>query len=163
MIVSRGERLSRSQPVSAATAGDGRLTPGRRPLYREDGPLVAAPADSHESQLPRTSPSAFPDSPSRTFTSRRGSRDLYERFCDECEAAEPELWRAGTRYQQAPDALQPHGGRTCSSAMAPHVSRFIARLFQVGPRRSGWRGHATPTTTSSASRSTSSAAAPCRC
>jgi NADPH-dependent glutamate synthase beta subunit-like oxidoreductase/NAD(P)H-flavin reductase len=61
-------------------------------------------------------------------------RDLYDAFCAEVRGTEPELWSRWDAYQQAP---QSPAGPTAVSAllvgMAPHVSRFLARLFQVGP------------------------------
>jgi NADPH-dependent glutamate synthase beta subunit-like oxidoreductase/NAD(P)H-flavin reductase len=60
---------------------------------------------------------------------------LYERFCEEIEAADPELWREWDVYRSAPDA--PRSPIALSSllvAMAAHVSRFITRLFHIQPR-----------------------------
>jgi len=57
---------------------------------------------------------------------------LYERFCEDVEAADPELWHRWTAYRSAPEA--PHPPIALSSllvAMAAHVSRFVARLFQI--------------------------------
>ena len=57
---------------------------------------------------------------------------LHERFCEEVSAADPALWREWDAYRQAPDAPWPPV--TLSNlliAMAPHVSRFVRRLFEV--------------------------------
>ncbi len=59
---------------------------------------------------------------------------LYERFCEEVEAADLELWHDWEAYRSAPDA--PRSPITLSSllvAMAPHVSRFVTRLFHIQP------------------------------
>ena len=60
---------------------------------------------------------------------------LYERFCEEVAAADAALWREWDGYRQAPDApRQPLTISNLLVAMAPHVSRFVARLFAVEPR-----------------------------
>ena len=59
---------------------------------------------------------------------------LYERFCEEVEAADPALWHEWEAYRSAPDTLRPPIALSnLLVAMAPHVSRFVARLFQVQP------------------------------
>jgi NADPH-dependent glutamate synthase beta subunit-like oxidoreductase/NAD(P)H-flavin reductase len=59
---------------------------------------------------------------------------LYERFCEEVEAADPALWHEWEAYRSAPDAPRPPIALSnLLVAMAPHVSRFVARLFQVQP------------------------------
>ncbi len=58
---------------------------------------------------------------------------LYERFCEETQAADPVFWRDWDAYRQAPDV--PRSPLALSSllvGMAPHVSRFLTRLFRVG-------------------------------
>ena len=61
---------------------------------------------------------------------------LYERFCEEVASTDPALWREWDAYRAAPDALagSPIALSNLLVAMAPHVSRFVTRLFQVGPR-----------------------------
>jgi NAD(P)H-flavin reductase/NADPH-dependent glutamate synthase beta subunit-like oxidoreductase len=60
---------------------------------------------------------------------------LYERFCEEAAAAEPALWREWDAYRRAPDAPRPPVALSnLIVAMAPLVSRFLARLFDVGPQ-----------------------------
>ena len=60
---------------------------------------------------------------------------LYERFCEEVEAADPALWRQWAAYQSAPDAAcPPMPLSNLLVAMASHVSRFVTRLFDVRPR-----------------------------
>jgi NADPH-dependent glutamate synthase beta subunit-like oxidoreductase/NAD(P)H-flavin reductase len=57
---------------------------------------------------------------------------LYDRFCEEVEAADPVFWREWDAYRQAPD--QPRPPLVISNLlirMAPHVSRFLERLFDV--------------------------------
>src|SRR5580765_1190489 len=59
---------------------------------------------------------------------------LYERFCEEVESADPALWRQWDAYRQAPDAPLPLALSNLLIDMAPHVSRFLRRLFDVdGP------------------------------
>src|SRR5207253_9487055 len=60
---------------------------------------------------------------------------LYERFCEEVQAADPRFWTEWDAYRRAPDAPRtPVALSNLLIAMAPHVSRFVARLFQVGPQ-----------------------------
>src|SRR5689334_598537 len=60
---------------------------------------------------------------------------LYERFCEEVQAAHPVLWREWEAYRSAPDAPRsPIALSNLLVAMATHVSRFITRLFQIQPR-----------------------------
>ena len=57
---------------------------------------------------------------------------LYDRFCEEAAAADPVLWREWDGYRQAPDAPRPPVALSnLLIAMAPHVSRFLQRLFDV--------------------------------
>ena len=58
---------------------------------------------------------------------------LYARFCEEAQAADPELWRAWDGYRRNPDAPPaPVALSNLLVAMAANVSRFVTRLFQVG-------------------------------
>jgi len=57
---------------------------------------------------------------------------LYERFCEEVQASDPALWREWDAYRQAPGAPRPPIALSnLLIAMAPHVSRFVKRLFEV--------------------------------
>ena len=57
---------------------------------------------------------------------------LYDRFCEEASAADPALWREWDAYRQAPDAPRPPlVVSNLLVGMAPHVSRFLRRLFTV--------------------------------
>src|SRR5262249_34129660 len=57
---------------------------------------------------------------------------LYERFCEQVAADDPALWRDWEAYRRAPDAPRPPIALSnLLIAMAPHVSRFVARLFDV--------------------------------
>src|SRR5215467_3555317 len=57
---------------------------------------------------------------------------LYERFCEETAAADPALWTEWDAYRRAPDApMPPIALSNLLIAMAPHVSRFLKRLFDV--------------------------------
>ena len=59
---------------------------------------------------------------------------LYERFCEEVEAADPGFWVQWDAYRQTPDAPRtPLALSNLLVGMAPHVSRFLTRLFQVQP------------------------------
>ncbi len=57
--------------------------------------------------------------------------DLYARFVTEVTATEPALWERWTAQAAAPPG--PVDTSALLVAMAPHVSRFVARLFSVGP------------------------------
>src|SRR3954465_6477618 len=57
---------------------------------------------------------------------------LYERFCEETAVANPALWAEWDAYRAAPDAPRPPVALSnLLIAMAPHVSRFLKRLFDV--------------------------------
>ena len=57
---------------------------------------------------------------------------LYERFCEQVGAENPALWRRWDAYRLAPDAPRPPIELSnLLVEMAPHVSRFVARLFQI--------------------------------
>ena len=59
-------------------------------------------------------------------------RELYRRFVDQVEAAEPELWAEWQQYREVPESLSPIARGNIVVAMAPHVSRFVSALFSVG-------------------------------
>src|SRR3954463_13134846 len=57
---------------------------------------------------------------------------LYERFCEQVSADNPALWRDWDAYRRDPDAPRPPVALSnLLIAMAPHVSRFLKRLFDV--------------------------------
>src|SRR5580704_8823221 len=56
---------------------------------------------------------------------------LHDRFCEHVSAADPTLWAEWDAYRRAPDAAPPVALSNLLIAMAPHVSRFLARLFDV--------------------------------
>src|SRR4029077_9881792 len=57
---------------------------------------------------------------------------LYERFCEQVSADDPALWREWDDYRRDPGALRPPIALSnLLIAMAPHVSRFVTRLFDV--------------------------------
>src|SRR5436305_2540549 len=63
---------------------------------------------------------------------------LYDRFCEEVQAADPALWREWDGYRRAPDAPRPPIAlSTLLTSMAPHVSRFVKRLFDVDAPAAG--------------------------
>src|SRR5947209_5922833 len=57
---------------------------------------------------------------------------LYDRFCEQVQADDAIFWREWDEYRRNPDAPRPPV--TLSHLlirMAPHVSRFVHRLFDV--------------------------------
>ena len=60
-------------------------------------------------------------------------KNLYERFCDDVKQADGELWSQWSQYRETPEALGNIARSNLYVAMAPHVSRFVTRLFSVGP------------------------------
>jgi NADPH-dependent glutamate synthase beta subunit-like oxidoreductase/NAD(P)H-flavin reductase len=59
---------------------------------------------------------------------------LYDRFAEEVRATDPVLWADWETYRKAPDAPRsPVATSNLLIAMAGHVSRFVTRLFSVGP------------------------------
>jgi NAD(P)H-flavin reductase/NADPH-dependent glutamate synthase beta subunit-like oxidoreductase len=59
-------------------------------------------------------------------------RDLYDVFCQHVAAADPQFWQEWEAYRANPDAPRtPQQHSALIVRMAPHVSRFIARLFNV--------------------------------
>src|ERR1041384_2123666 len=57
---------------------------------------------------------------------------LYERFCEQVRADNPALWLDWDSYRRDPDAPRPPVALSnLLIAMAPHVSRFVKRLFDV--------------------------------
>ena len=59
---------------------------------------------------------------------------LYDRFAEEVRATDPVLWADWDTYRKAPDAPRsPVATSNLLIAMAAHVSRFVTRLFSVGP------------------------------
>jgi NADPH-dependent glutamate synthase beta subunit-like oxidoreductase/NAD(P)H-flavin reductase len=63
---------------------------------------------------------------------------LYDRFCEQVEADDEKLWREWDDYRRNPDAPRaPIALSNLIIAMAPHLSRFVERLFQVGPSARG--------------------------
>jgi NADPH-dependent glutamate synthase beta subunit-like oxidoreductase/NAD(P)H-flavin reductase len=66
-------------------------------------------------------------------------RELYDRFTAEVAGTEPELWQQWTQYREIPDSPSPISRGNLIVQMAPHVSRFVARLFCVGPEAEALR------------------------
>src|SRR5262245_1383743 len=65
-------------------------------------------------------------------------KDVYEEFCRRVAAADPEFWAEWDAYRAAPDAPRPAVAESdLVVRMAPHVSRFVEALFQVGPAADG--------------------------
>ena len=59
-------------------------------------------------------------------------RDLHDRFVAEVKATEPELWAQWEQYREVPESLGAVARGNLVVAMAPHLSRFVSRLFGVG-------------------------------
>ncbi len=59
-------------------------------------------------------------------------RDLHEQFAHSVKAAEPELWAQWEQYRSVPEALGAVARGNLVVALAPHLSRFVSRLFSVG-------------------------------
>ncbi|MGE3274261.1 MAG: FAD-dependent oxidoreductase [Vicinamibacterales bacterium] len=60
-------------------------------------------------------------------------RELHDRFTEEVARLEPELWQRWQAYAAAPTSLGPIERSHIVVDMAPHVSRFVTKLFGVGP------------------------------
>jgi NADPH-dependent glutamate synthase beta subunit-like oxidoreductase/NAD(P)H-flavin reductase len=58
---------------------------------------------------------------------------LYELFCEDVRRTDADLWAQWDAYRSQPTALAPVPRSNLIIAMAPYVSRFLARLFSVGP------------------------------
>ena len=58
--------------------------------------------------------------------------DLYGQFVAGVKTTEPELWAQWDQYRDVPESVGAVARGNLVVAMAPHVSRFIARLFSVG-------------------------------
>ena len=59
-------------------------------------------------------------------------RDLYDAFTAEVNRTEPDLWHQWTQYREVPESLGPVAKSNLIVQMAPHLSRFMSRLFGVG-------------------------------
>ncbi len=59
-------------------------------------------------------------------------RDLHAHFVAEVQASEPGLWAQWEQYRDVPEALGAVARGNLVVAMAPHLSRFVTRLFGVG-------------------------------
>src|SRR3954453_22517762 len=58
---------------------------------------------------------------------------LYDHVCEEVVDTDPDLWHEWDASRQAPDAPRPPVALSnLIIAMAPQVSRFLTRLFDVG-------------------------------
>ena len=58
--------------------------------------------------------------------------DLHDQFVTTVKATEPELWAQWEQYREVPESIGAVARGNLVVAMAPHVSRFITRLFGVG-------------------------------
>ena len=84
---------------------------------------------------PNTVPDTALGIPGFTFADLhqpRRLRDLHDQFVTTVKASEPELWAQWEQYREVPESLGAVARGNLVVAMAPHVSRFITRLFGVG-------------------------------
>ena len=58
---------------------------------------------------------------------------LYELFCEDVRRADADLWAQWDAYRLSPTAPGAIPRSNLIVAMAPYVSRFLSRLFSVGP------------------------------
>jgi NADPH-dependent glutamate synthase beta subunit-like oxidoreductase/NAD(P)H-flavin reductase len=58
---------------------------------------------------------------------------LYELFCEDVRRTDADLWAQWAAYRLKPEGVAPIPRSNLIVAMAPHVSRFLARLFSIGP------------------------------
>ena len=58
---------------------------------------------------------------------------LYELYSDEFRRTEPDLWAQWEAHRANPGALSAIAKSNLIVAVAPHVTRFLTRLFAVGP------------------------------
>ena len=71
-------------------------------------------------------------------------KELYELFCAQVGARDPQLWSEWDAYRLAPDAVQsPIAVSDLIVRMAPHVSRFVTTLFGVGDASAALHGRTT--------------------
>jgi len=69
-------------------------------------------------------------------------RDLYEEFCSHTATLDPVLWEQWDAYRTAPDAPRPATEVSdLIVRMAPHVSRFVGRLFKIAGAAGDVRTH----------------------
>ena len=59
-------------------------------------------------------------------------RELHDQFVGTVKASEPDLWAQWEQYRSVPEALGAVARGNLVVAMAPHLSRFVSRLFSVG-------------------------------
>jgi len=59
-------------------------------------------------------------------------RELYRQFVEAVQATEPELWAQWDQHRISPGTLGAVARGNLIVAMAPHLSRFVTRLFGVG-------------------------------
>ncbi len=84
---------------------------------------------------PNTAPDTALGIPGFTFADLhqpRRLRDLHDQFVTTVKASEPDLWAQWEQYGEVPESLGAVARGNLVVAMAPHVSRFITRLFGVG-------------------------------
>src|SRR6187397_2738054 len=65
---------------------------------------------------------------------------LYDRFCEGVRANDPAFWAEWDVYRHDPDGVRtPVALSSLLTRMAPHVSMFLERLFDVGGAASAMR------------------------
>ena len=58
---------------------------------------------------------------------------LYELFCEDVRRSDADLWAQWDAYRLNPTAIAAVPRSNLIIGMAPHVSRFLSRLFSIGP------------------------------
>src|SRR5215212_6918321 len=107
-------------------AGRGRLTVLGRP--------VSCGVPSIDPMTVATAPLGVPGYTFADLHEPERLESLYNRFCEETAAADPQLWADWDAYRRAPDAPRPPVALSnLLIAMTPHLSRFVKRLFAVDP------------------------------
>ena len=85
--------------------------------------------------VPNTAPETALGIPGFTFADLHQPsrlRDLHDQFVTTVKASEPELWTQWEQYRSVPESLGAVARGNLVVAMAPHLSRFVTRLFGVG-------------------------------
>jgi NAD(P)H-flavin reductase/NADPH-dependent glutamate synthase beta subunit-like oxidoreductase len=99
-------------------------------------PETANPSPSQEPALMPTSTADTPlGVPGYSFADLHEPErlsSLYDRFCEEVQAADPAFWTAWDAYRRSPDTPRPPIELSnLLIGMGAHISRFLTRLFDV--------------------------------
>src|SRR5437867_150653 len=86
------------------------------------GPALAAGSDLHL---------GFPDYCYADLYDSGRLRDLTDLFFSDVKTSDPGLMSAWNQYRSAPASLDAKGISELLVRMAPHLGRFLARLFKI--------------------------------